>query len=291
MPSRLAIGTVQFGLPYGIANRVGQVSREDAATILTRASMAGVDTLDTAISYGTSEQLLGEIGVRGWKVISKLPAIPEARSANVAAWVSESVHDSLERLKVPRLSGLLIHHSHQLLGPYGDAIYMMMTALKDQGKVDKIGVSIYSPHELDAVWPHFQADLVQAPFNIMDRRLATSGWLTRLHEAGVEIHIRSIFLQGLLLMENSNRPPIFRRWQPLWDEWQRWLNDQSLTPLQACLSFALSRPEVTRIVVGIDSLKQLQEILSCVEEKFIMPPATLICQDEDLINPSHWKAI
>ena len=285
---RLALGTVQFGLPYGVANQSGQVSRDEAAAIIDYAWAAGLDTLDTAIAYGESEQRLGEIGIGKWRVISKLPAMPEEYT-DVAAWVQESVLGSLARLKVPKLHGLLLHRSEQLLGSQGKALYQALIALKDEGKVEKIGVSIYGPDELDALWPHFQFDLVQAPFNIIDRRLATSGWLARLYQTGAEVHIRSVFLQGLLLMRQTSRPASFSRWQSLWEQWSRWLNDQSMTPVQACLGFAMLQPEISRVVIGVDSLKQLQGILASVEATGVMPPATLMSEDLNLINPSHWS--
>jgi aryl-alcohol dehydrogenase-like predicted oxidoreductase len=289
MSSRLALGTVQFGLPYGIANQAGQVSRDEAAAILGHAWAAGIDTLDTAISYGESEQQLGKIGVGQWRVVSKLPAIPES-CTDVAAWVQKSIHGSLDRLRIPKLHGLLLHRSEQLLGSPGDALYQALVKLKDQNKVGKIGVSIYDPVELDALWSRYRLDLVQAPFNILDRRLATSGWLTRLHQAGVEVHVRSTFLQGLLLMDAVDRPAKFNRWQPLWDEWHRWLGEQALTPLQACLGFAYSQFEIDRVVVGVDSLKQLQEILVGVKGPVVALPTALMSGDLDLINPSRWGA-
>jgi aryl-alcohol dehydrogenase-like predicted oxidoreductase len=286
MSSRFGLGTVQFGLRYGIANQVGQVSRDEVAAILDQACAAGVDTLDTAMAYGESQQRLGEIGVGQFQVISKLPAITENHT-DLAAWVQESVLGSLEQLKIPRLHGLLLHRSQQLLDTQGDALYRALVTLRDQGKVEKIGISIYGLDELDALWPHYQLDLVQAPFSIIDRRLATSGWLTRLHQAGTEVHIRSVFLQGLLLMKAANRPSSFNRWQPLWDQWHDWLDDMTLTPLQACLGFVLSQPEIDRVVVGVDSLKQLQGILASVKVLAAIPPNTLMSEDPDLINPSH----
>ena len=284
---KLALGTVQFGLNYGIANKQGQVSHEEAQSILDHARASGMDTLDTAIAYGDSERRLGEIGIRDWQVISKLPAIPES-CTDVTAWVRESVFSSLERLRIPKLRGLLLHRSQELVGPQGDALYRALIAFKDQGKVEKIGVSIYGPDELDTLWPHYQLDLVQAPFNVVDHRFATSGWLARLHQAGTEIHIRSVFLQGLLLMEPARRPETFNRWQPLWDKWQHWLDDQSLTPLQACLGFVLTQPEIDRVVVGVDSRKQLEEILSAAKTMGVSVSQSFATEDLLLINPSNW---
>jgi aryl-alcohol dehydrogenase-like predicted oxidoreductase len=131
---------------------------------------------------------------------------------------------------------------------------------------------------------------VQSPFNIVDRRLAESGWLHRLNESGTEVHVRSIFLQGLLLMPAAARPAKFRQWQPLWDSWHRWLQETRQTPVQACLGFALSPPEVARIVVGVDSLPQLQEILRAVDAPCTAAPRALMSDDPNLINPSRWSA-
>jgi aryl-alcohol dehydrogenase-like predicted oxidoreductase len=290
MSSRFALGTVQFGTSYGVANTLGQVSREDIDLILDHAWSAGIDTLDTAIEYGESELRLGEAGVGQWQIISKLPEIPKA-CTDVASWVQDSVMDSIGKLGVSRLRGLLLHRSQQLLGPQGEALYKALVAIREQGKVEKIGISIYSPDELDALWPHYSFDLVQAPFNILDRRLVASGWLARLHQAGVEVHIRSVFLQGLLLMDAANRPEKFNRWQPLWDEWHSWLIDHKTTPLQACLGFAQSQPEISRIVLGVDSFQHLKGIIATSHLNSIIFPANLKCEDIALINPAEWKKL
>lgn len=289
MIDRLALGTVQFGFPYGITNKTGQVSRDEVTTILDYAWAMGLHTLDTAIDYGESEQRLGDVGVAQWQVISKLPSIPES-CKDVVSWTQKLVLGSLERLKLPKLGGLLLHRPKQLLSPMGQTLYQALVALKDQGKIGKIGISIYDPDELDSLWPYYKFDLVQAPFNVIDRRLATSGWLIKLHQTGTEVHVRSVFLQGLLLMKAANRLTTFNRWQPLWQQWHRWLDEQHLTPLQACLGFALSQPEIDRVVVGVDCLKQLQEILVNAEALIRMPPKTLMSEDLDLINPTHWIA-
>ena len=286
---RLALGAVQFGLPYGIANTSGQVSGDEAASILNRAWEAGLNTVDTAISYGESEKRLGDIGIHHWQTITKLPSVP-ADCTDITEWVRESVRGSLRRLKISKLYGLLLHDSKQLLNSRGNEIYQTLNALKEQGTIEKVGISIYDPKEIDLIWSRFKPDLVQAPFNVIDRRLVTSGWLSKLNEAGVEVHVRSIFLQGLLLMEKTNRPINFNRWQRLWDNWHQWLNDMSISPLQACLCFAMSYPQIGRVVVGVDSLKQLQEIIAGAQsESCKIPPDTLMCDDLDLINPFLWK--
>lgn len=290
MKKRLALGTVQFGIPYGVANQDGQVSHDEASAILTEAWNEGVGTLDTAIAYGESEKRLGEVGIEQWQVISKLPATP-IDDVDVAQWVHYSVEHSLKRLGVSKLRGLLLHDSQQLLGPKGGELYQSLMMLKDQNKVEKIGVSIYSPDELDELWPDYQIDIIQAPFNILDRRLATTGWLARLHQAGTEVHIRSVFLQGLLLMDSDKRPGKFNRWESLWEQWRKWLGEQGLSSLQACLGFVLAQSEIDRVVVGVDSLKHMQEILANAEELSMELPEALATEDLDLITPSRWSLL
>ncbi len=290
MTNRLALGTAQFGLKYGVANISGQVSPNEATVILQQAQAAGIDTLDTAIAYGESEQRLGNIGIEGWQVVSKLPAMPDD-CKDVAGWVRETVRGSLQRLSLDGLYGLLLHRPQQLLESRGEDLYAALVELKDRGLVRKIGISIYDPGELGLLWPRFQLDLVQAPFNILDRRLEASGWLARLHQAEAEVHVRSIFLQGLLLIEAGRRPEKFNRWQLLWNRWDQWLNDQALTPVQACLGFVMSRPEINRIVVGVDNLRQLQEILVAAEMRVPTPPTAIMSEDLNLINPSRWDTL
>jgi aryl-alcohol dehydrogenase-like predicted oxidoreductase len=286
---KLALGTAQFGLAYGISNIEGQVSVDEAGKILARARAAGMDTIDTAVAYGQSEQRLGELGVGGWHVVSKLPAIPDD-CVDVQAWVAANADASLARLKVAKLCGLLLHRPGQLLGPNGEELYQALLQLRDFGKVEKIGVSIYEPSELDDLCPHYAFDLVQAPFNVFDRRLATSGWLHRLHAEGIEIHVRSAFLQGLLLSATGESPVGFERWEPLWSAWRGWIAGNGMNPLRAALGHVLSHPEIGRVVVGVDSLVQLNEILACSKSEQQRAPETLATTDLDLLNPARWPA-
>lgn len=284
---RLALGTVQFGLDYGIANSHGQVPVSLIHDMLDVASHAGIDTLDTAIAYGESELCLGQAGVDNFRVVTKLPAAP-ADCADVGAWVREQLAGSLNRLNVQRVYGLLLHRPDQLLEVFGERLYAALNELKHEGTVEKIGISIYSPDELPRLLQDYQVDIVQAPFNIIDRRLHTSGWLSRLHGAGVEIHARSCFLQGLLLMPVSAVPEKFSRWSDLLTRWYRWLNEQDVSALEACLSFSLSHREIDRVVVGADNMAQLMEIVKIANRPWCPVFPELSSEDEELINPAKW---
>jgi aryl-alcohol dehydrogenase-like predicted oxidoreductase len=287
---KLALGTVQFGLPYGVANQTGQVSREAARHILAYALESDIDTLDTAIAYGESEAYLGEIGAKKFKIVTKLPTIPEG-VANIDRWVNGQVQASLRRLGVDNVYGLLLHRSHQLTESRGKALAEALLRLKAEGVVGKIGVSVYSPTELEKTIQSCPVDLVQAPFNLLDRRLHTSGWLTRLHDAGIEIHTRSAFLQGLLLLPRKRIPPKFKPWDALWSRWHEWLEDNSTSAPEACLQFALSFAEIDRVVIGVDSKTQLEELVmtALATRSKILPD--LACEDDRLINPTNWNQL
>ncbi|MDP3086751.1 MAG: aldo/keto reductase [Methylotenera sp.] len=287
---RLALGTVQFGLPYGIANQAGQVSRSEAKAMLQLASASGMDTLDTAIAYGDSEKCLGEVGTQGFKMVTKLPALPDG-CTDVSGWVEQQVNASLSRLGVTEVYGLLLHRSEQLLGTNGVALYQALQDLKDNSKVKKVGISIYSPSELDALTQHYRFDLVQAPFNLVDQRLCTTGWMQRLKDADVEIHTRSAFLQGLLLMNQADIPTKFSPWDRLWQTWHRWLAEGDVSAVQACLAFPLSFPEIDRVIVGADSVSQLSQIISATKCTTNIQLPNLQCNDADLISPARWTEL
>ncbi|MDO9117216.1 MAG: aldo/keto reductase [Nitrospira sp.] len=286
--SRLALGTVQFGLPYGVANRTGQVARPEAKAMLQLAAANGIDTLDTAIAYGESEACLGEVGTQAFKLVTKLPAVPDG-CRDISVWVRQQVHASLSRLHASRLYGLLLHCPEQLLGKLGQALYYALGDLKSQGLVEKIGISIYAPDELESLCDGYTFDLVQTPFNVLDRRIVDTGWLARLYGQGVEVHVRSIFLQGLLLMPAAQRPTFFTRWQKLLETWDHWLVDHQLTPVQGCLRHILSFSEIAKVVVGADSKAQLQEIILCAEGTLPPLPSSLHVSDSDLLNPARWE--
>jgi aryl-alcohol dehydrogenase-like predicted oxidoreductase len=287
---RLALGTVQFGMNYGVANRQGQVDLAQAHSIIETARHAGIDTLDTAIAYGESESTLGQIDLDGFKIITKLPALPDD-CADIAGWVEQQLAGSLGRLRCGAVQGLLLHRPEQLLGPKGAELYRGLAEMKAQGLVEQIGVSIYEPLELDTLCAAMDFDLVQAPFNILDARLTESGWLKRLSARGTELHVRSVFMQGLLLMTATERPHKFSRWSALWQEWHNWLGASGVTPVQACLRHALSFNAISRVVVGVDTAVQLQEIVSAANGPVPAIPQTLRSIDPELLNPSRWNQL
>jgi aryl-alcohol dehydrogenase-like predicted oxidoreductase len=185
----------------------------------------------------------------------------------------------------------LLHSPAQLLSSKGYQLFAALSDLKQRGIVEKIGISIYSPSELDELFQLFPLDIVQSPFNPVDRGLMASGWMQKLHVAGIEIHVRSVFLQGLLLMPLDQIPAKFSQWSPLWRKWHDWLQQTKISPQAACLAFANSMPEIDQIIVGVESHRQLKELLDSMK---LPTPASfppIESNDLELINPSYWNKL
>jgi aryl-alcohol dehydrogenase-like predicted oxidoreductase len=287
---KLALGTVQFGLNYGIANQCGQVSMAQAIEVIALARHHGILDLDTAIAYGDAEARLGQIGVQDFRVVTKLPPLP-AGVTDAGAWAKAQLAASLQRLGCARVYGLMLHRSADLLGQQGPALIRALEDMEAEGFVQKLGISIYAPSELDAVMPLARWGLVQAPFNLVDRRLQSSGWLQRLKHLGVEVHTRSTFLQGLLLLTAETLPPKFSPWLALWQRWQAWQTATACSALGACLAFAQSFPEVDRLVVGVDETAHLQGILATLREPVPLYWPEIASDDDRLVNPARWPEL
>jgi len=288
---KLALGTAQFGMPYGITNQTGQLSEVQAADVLSLAYAQGVSVLDTAMAYGDAESRLGHSGIQNFQVVTKLSQVPlvlPAAITDAGAWAKVQFAASLKRLGLSCVYGLLLHRPGDLLGEHGKALLRALQELQDQGLVEKLGVSVYSPTELEPLLKLAQWDLVQAPLNLIDRRLQTSGWLQRLKDSGVEVHTRSAFLQGLLLTHSSALPPQFSDWLDLWRVWDQWQLTTGCSALGASLAYPLSLPEVDRVVVGVEGSEQLLGILAALRAPVPQGWPHIASDDGKLINPSQW---
>lgn len=288
---RLALGTAQFGMDYGVTNSAGKTSFLEAETIVGSCRSLGVKTIDTAIVYGNSERCLGEIGIGGFDLITKLPKIPSGIS-DIRKWVIKSVRGSLERLNLDAVHGVLLHHSSDLAGTNASDLVKGLDDLKYLGLSHKIGVSVYTPAELDVIGDKVLAmDIVQAPFNVFDQRLEVSGWLLKLKEKEVEIHVRSVFLQGILLAAKEQRSAHFFTWNKHFEYWNDWLVESGQSALEACLNFVYERALIDKIIVGVEGKKNFDEIIAVLSntKKQVITPEKLAISDELLINPSNWR--
>jgi aryl-alcohol dehydrogenase-like predicted oxidoreductase len=254
LAQRLALGTAQFGLAYGLNNQAGQPSTAAVAAVLAAAQATGLTLLDTAAAYGNSEARLGELAGENlaFSLITKLAAGPPAQ-------VAQHLRESLARLRRPQLYGVLFHAFGPLQAE--PAAWQALQAARAAGQVARIGVSLYHPHEAEWLLAEgWDIDLVQVPFNVLDQRFAAV--LPRLVEHGVEVHVRSAFLQGLLLRDPADLPDFFWPLAPKIKHLRN-LAAEAGVPLPALLLlFAAFAPGVARAVIGVDSVANLHENLA-----------------------------
>jgi len=287
LTKKLILGTAQFGQNYGITNVTGKVSAVEIKSIFKNARSNQINTLDTASSYGDSEKVLGNIGISDFDVITKLPSIGSSTSKIYENYENVIV-SSLKDLKVSCIETVLLHRPEELLSFYGDAIYDALRKLKDRGLVNRIGISIYSPELLEDINPKYLFDVIQVPLNVFDRRIISSGWLTRLSQMGVSVIARSVFLQGILLSQVNDLPAYFSQWRPHFKQWIEFYQGNGLSALEASLQFILQVPEIDKIIVGIESDRQLTEVVRAINNPVIIKSNHLETADLDLISPVHW---
>ena len=287
--SRLAIGTAQYGMNYGLANKTGKISDFEMCRILNIAKENNILTIDTAKSYGNCEQKLGSQDVDEFMVMTKVSNLTQSKN-NINTFVLEELKDSLEKLNLNNLDTLLLHRSFDLLDHKKNEVYEALLFCKEAGLIKKIGISADNVSDVEKIINIFDIDVVQFPLNIFNRELIDSGLLKVLKNKKIEVHARSIFLQGLLLMEKKDLNPYFNNWSTLFERWEDWNKTNHFTKLQACLKYVFGFKEIDKYIIGIDSLDHLQEIINTLNSKnFKKVPIALSSKEQALINPSKWK--
>jgi len=291
MTSKISLGTAQFGMDYGIANDKGKPSLDKVKSILKKAKNLGVKNIDTASVYGASESILGQIGVSDFNLTTKIPSIP-IESVDIIAYVNNIIEESLNKIKIKEFHGVLLHDSEQLFNKEVESdIHNALISLKDNGLTKKVGISIYDPNKLSQLNSIESYDIVQCPYNLFDRRLESSNWMEKLNDYGIEIQIRSIFLQGLLLMEKHKRPTKFKKWNDLWDDLDNWLKKNNISAVDACLNFSFESKYIDSVVLGVDSEEQLNEIFNKINNENKAYPKNIFSNDINLINPVNWSSL
>jgi aryl-alcohol dehydrogenase-like predicted oxidoreductase len=261
---QLALGTVQFGLDYGVSNPSGKVHIDEVGRILDFARQSGIKVLDTAQAYGDSERVLGQFNLSSFSVISKMMQ-------------DGHLEESLANLKLPAIHAVMFHREDDV----HDLSWNQFEKYKTQKLVNKIGVSVYSPSKLELLMTNYPIDIVQLPMNILDQRFLHL--LPALKQRGIEVHTRSAFLQGLLLMDTSRLDAYFK---PI-------LSMLSQIPqprIAHALHFLKQQADIDSIVVGVTKEDELREIV----EHFKTTPSEMNyshfrIDDERFINPSLWR--
>ena len=307
---KLALGTVQFGLDYGISNQAGKPSFCEIVRILNTAYEYSIDTLDTASAYGDSELVLGKMlretstassTEQSFNIVTKIPHLSNttpSKTTSCTTSISEYFDNSLKHLQTRKIDALMFHNANDLLTNEGASYFQQATDLKRQGLVKKIGVSVYQPQQLETIMERFKLDIVQVPFNYLDQRFSQPAIQENLAKQHIEVHVRSLFLQGLLLMPLERLNDYF---QPYLRQIQRFhalCKQLKCQPLTLALALIHTNDFIDKAVVGCCSNEQLIQIINHYQRaKVLVDSLTnetfeqlslLACSDEALINPSLW---
>ena len=287
MKKKIILGSANFNHIYGVKKNF--IKKKEIKKLFDYATKNKVEIIDTSPLYNKAEKIIGSLNKNRFKIISKIPPIPcSIKKVNIKEWIDRNIMVSLKNLKIKKFEYLLLHNANALLGKNGDEIYKCIKNIKMAGKTNKIGISVYDSKVLEKIIKKFKFDLIQLPLNIFDQRMVNNGLLLKLKKNKNEIHARSVFLQGLLLLKHDQLPKKLKKFNKTWSAWEDWLKKKRLNSLQACLSFVHSQNLLDGIVVGCNSREQLEQILRVkkIKSDFFIPKFN--SKNKKIIDPREW---
>ena len=276
---------------YGKFNRDGVPSIESTRKILERASEIGLSCVDTAHLYGESEIVLGSCAkeLKSFSIITKTPRFSDEKIESSDAVLFRNAFDaSLMKMHQTSIDGLLIHHAPNLLAEGGELLYKEMLKIKEEGFVRRIGVSAYTGEIVEKIHKKFPLDFVQLPINLLDRRLTRNNGLSRIGDLGIKIHARSAFLQGLLLAAPESLSVHFNPVRNILKAFQNKVGLLGISPAHAALHYLLRLPEIEKIIVGVESLTQFEDIFENFPDKVEMDFDEFFLDNIEILNPVLW---
>lgn len=282
MIEKIELGTVQFGLDYGV-NCGTRVTEEEVKKIIACFDNTKL-TFDTSPVYGESQNVLSKLINPGVKVISKTLSLKD----NSILAVMEGI-DNTCKLFGENLYGIMIHDVSDILQENFSRLVEKLENLRQVGI--KIGVSVYSPEQFNIYKNKIKIDLVQIPLNLLDQRFDSKEFIES--SKGVEIHVRSVFLQGLLLMEECKVPQALKNVLPSIGEIKNKAHDMNLEIYDLCLAYVFHKTWVNKVVIGLDNVYQARQLIQSIEslsvDDFNVDLKYLAIHDENIINPVNWK--
>ena len=286
--SKIIIGTAQLTNNYGIYKHF--ISDQNIKEILTFAQRENITYLDTAVDYNKVHYRLGEFDLSKYNIISKIPKL-DNDTQKIRKEIRNLIEKSLKELNVLRLDGLLMHDLEDINNTEKRSfIIKELLVLKKEKLIENVGLSIYSPYILDSMKNLEDIDIIQAPLNLIDQRIVRSSWMEKLNNMGVKIHVRSIFLQGLLLADQNFLDKNFKTWNLLWSKWFTYLEENNnINPIKVCIDFIRSHQNIDKIIVGINSIDQLREINSYFNSGSTILFPDILSNDEKLVDPFNWN--
>jgi aryl-alcohol dehydrogenase-like predicted oxidoreductase len=275
--SKLGLGVAQFGLDGGGAR--GRPPELEVRDILHLAARAGVSVLDAGAASAHAETVMGPLIPRpsSLRVTLKAP-----RGAQGPDYVEAEARAALKRLGMTGADAIVVQSAGDLFSPYGMAMWERLLAMRDAGLFNRVGISAYASDDPAGLARRFRPDLIQAPVSLLDQRLLMDGSLAAVKALGVEVHLRSVFLNGLLFLPPDRVPSQYKAAAARLSRARRLIAEGRSDPLQAALGFALSRPEADAVIVGAATAAELQAVIAAASS----PPPELDWDDMALDDPA-----
>lgn len=290
---RYVLGTAQFGLDYGVSNTKGKVNNSEIKKILEAALNFGVDFLDTANVYGNSEEIIGKFSdlTKNFKLITKTAHQNKDLSIkeNIKL-IEDELDKSLVKMNRDNVDILLIHNTKEILSKDGLEIYQSLNKIKSSGKAKKIGISIYSLKELNQIIEKYSVDVIQFPVNIFNQSFSNSEILKKLSKMGLELHARSIFLQGILLMNSEDLDRYFDPMRQVHSNYQNFLIKKKLSQVEGAINFIKRINELNAVTFGVQNHAQLSQIMRVFKSETIeIEYKDFAIDDAGMTNPAKWN--
>jgi aryl-alcohol dehydrogenase-like predicted oxidoreductase len=280
------LGTVQFGLNYGINNTGGKVPVHEVHRILDYAYSKGIMTLDTAAGYGDSEEIIGDYLASNPD--KKFEIITKVNSSKIS--LKKQLHESLQKLKVDKVEVLMLH-SFELYEKFKSQLPLFCQ--KNKGKFfNELGVSVYTNEEIGVISSDPVIDRIQTPFNLLDNELKRRERYSDIKSKGKIIDTRSVFLQGLFFKKTDELPTnLYPLIKPL-EKLKKIAESKSLTMEELAIGYVVSMDFIDNVLIGVDSLDQLKDNLNILSNSISMQTVDEInmisIQNDNLLNPSLW---
>jgi len=290
---KLILGGAQLGNKYGIYSKASKMKNlNELKKIFEFSAKNELKFIDTAQDYKNSEKVIGQLSKNKFKIISKINLDPKLSFKDLELIIFKKINISLRKLKVKKIDILLLHNFDRFINNenYLSKIYKVLDKLKNNGIILKVGISTYYPEKIHNFFKIFKYDVVQVPLNIFDQRLLFSKFYNLKSFKNVEIHVRSVFLQGILLKKKY--PTYFDKWQKKIKVLVDFLQKNNIDPIHFCLSFVLGVKKVRKVIIGVQNLYQLKEILKQSKKKIKYKRKIFkrfIIKDDKLIIPRYWK--
>ena len=288
--NKICIGSANFGMEYGL-DKKSPLLKKDIKEIFEFLKKENTIYIDTAANYKNSEIIIGKYSTKKFKIITKIKKIPKGVN-DLEKWLKNEIYTSCKKLRVNKIYGLLVHDTQDLKNKKKDKkIYKTFDILKKSKIIEKIGLSIYNPNELDLYLKNYNFEIVQAPLNIFDRRIINSGWLKKIKEKGIEFFARSIFLQGLLIKDINKIDKFFSPYKKKFEKFEIWTQKLNISKVEACIRFVNSYREVDKVIVGINNKMHFFENYKFLKKDKLIVPNSLEIKSGKILNPKLWKKV